>query len=186
MARAYDRGAAKREVTVIERMPSEPEDLVDVFYVPFVRPLGNLVILFAQAEAAWLELVAELTGRTEKQSQDFLQMPATDVKEKIIPLAETSGIDGFALKELSEGIENYYCDRERRHRLTHDEWFVSVLKEGDVPMTRGLSRRKGANVVWGESKPEDVWQLAWRFREYDHLFSYVTHDVHQRKGHSAS
>jgi hypothetical protein len=44
--------------------PPEPEDLVDVFYVRFVRPLGNLVVLFAQAEAAWLELLAELTGCT--------------------------------------------------------------------------------------------------------------------------
>jgi hypothetical protein len=26
--------------------PSEQADLVDVGYVPFVRPLGNLVILF--------------------------------------------------------------------------------------------------------------------------------------------
>jgi hypothetical protein len=44
-------------------------------------------------------------------------MPAADAKQKIVPVAETSGIDGFALKELSEGIDNYFCDRERRHRL---------------------------------------------------------------------
>jgi hypothetical protein len=30
--------------------------------------------------------------------------------------------------------------------------------------------------------PEDVWQLALQFREYDHLFSHVTYDVRQRKG----
>lgn len=161
--------------------PPEPEDLVDVFYVPFVRPLGNLVILFAQAEAAWLELVAELTGCTEKEAQDFLQMQAADAKQKIIPLAQTSGIDGFALKELSEGVDNYYCDRERRNRLTHDEWFVSVLSRG-APMTRGLPRRKDAHVVWADPKPEDVWQLALRFREYDHLFSHKTYVVRQRKG----
>jgi hypothetical protein len=166
--------AGKGEVTVMEGMPSEPEDLVDVFYVPLVRPLGNLVILFAQAEAAWLELVAELTGCTERQAQSFLQMPAADVKQKIVPLAQISGIDGFALKELSEGVDNYYCDRERRHRLTHDEWFVSVLKASGAPMTRGLPRRKGSHVVWGDSKPEDVWKLAWRFRDYDHLFSHMT------------
>jgi hypothetical protein len=40
---------------------SEPADLVDVFYARFVRPLGNLTILFAQAEATWLVLVAALT-----------------------------------------------------------------------------------------------------------------------------
>jgi len=62
-----------------------------------------LVILFGQAEAAWLELVAELTGCTEKEAQRFLQMPAAEAKRKIVPLAQTSGIIGFALKELSEG-----------------------------------------------------------------------------------
>jgi hypothetical protein len=31
---------------------SERDDLVEAFYAPFVRPLGNLVILFAKAEAA--------------------------------------------------------------------------------------------------------------------------------------
>jgi hypothetical protein len=95
-------------------MSPEPEDLVDVFYVPLVRPLGNLAILFAQAEAAWLELVAELTGCTEKEAQSFLQMPATDAKQKIVPLAQTSGINGFALKELSEGVDNYSYDVRQR------------------------------------------------------------------------
>jgi len=35
----------------------EQPDIVDEFYIPFVRPLGNLVITFAKAEAALLELV---------------------------------------------------------------------------------------------------------------------------------
>src|SRR5262245_12875275 len=60
---------------MIEKMHPEPEDLVDVFYVPFVGPLGNLVILFAQAEAAWLQLVAELTGCTEKEAPNRSSTP---------------------------------------------------------------------------------------------------------------
>ena len=171
---------------MIEKVQPEPEDLVDVFYIPFVRPLGNLVILFAQAEAAWLELVAELTGCTEKEAQRFLQIPAADAKQEVIPLAQTSGIEGFDLRELSERIENYFCDRERRNRLIHDEWFISLLKVGAVPMTRGLPRKRGADIVWGDSTPQEVWTLAWRFREYGHLFSHVTHSVRQRKSSSAS
>ncbi len=87
----------------------------------------NLVILFAQAEAAWLQLVAGLTGCTEKEAQRFLQMKGPNAKQEIVPLAQTSGIEGFDLQELSESIEKYYCDRERRHRLMHDEWYVSLL-----------------------------------------------------------
>jgi hypothetical protein len=139
-----------------------------------------LAILFAQAEAAWLRLVAELTGCTEKEAQVFLS--ALDAKQKIVPLAQTSGIDGFALKELSNSADNYYFDRERRHRLIHDEWFVSV--ERGVPKTRGVPRRKGARVAWGHPRPRDIWQLAWRFREYKRLFSYVTYDVKRKKAPS--
>ena len=46
----------------------EQADLVDQ-YAPFVRPLGNLVILFAQAEAEWLKLVAAVSGCTEKEKK---------------------------------------------------------------------------------------------------------------------
>jgi hypothetical protein len=161
----------------------EPEDLVDVFYVPFVRPLGNLAVLFAQAEAAWLEFVGELTGNTEKEAQRFLQMKAQDAKQEIIPLAQASGIQGFDLEELSQGIESYCCDRERRNRLMHDEWWVDVL-DGGLPKTRGLPRKKDAVVVWGDSTPDDVWRLAFRFRDYKGLFSYRTHDLRKRKSSS--
>jgi hypothetical protein len=88
-------------------MSPEPADLVDGFYAPFVRPLGNLVVVFAQAEAAWLEFAAELTGETEKDAQRFLKMKAQDAKQEIIPLAQESGIEDFDLEELLEGIESY-------------------------------------------------------------------------------
>jgi hypothetical protein len=41
---------------VTDKTPAEAADLVDVFYADLVRPLGNLVILYARAEAALLEL----------------------------------------------------------------------------------------------------------------------------------
>jgi hypothetical protein len=56
---------------VTEETP-EQADLVDQ-YAPFVRPLGNLVILFAQAEAEWLKLVAEVSGCPEKEAQQLLK-----------------------------------------------------------------------------------------------------------------
>jgi hypothetical protein len=168
---------------VTEGAPPEPaEDLVDVFYARYVRPLGNLVILFAQAEAAWLEFVAELTGCTEKEAQRFLQMKAPEAKQEIIPLAQKSGIEGFDLRELSRGIRRYCCDRERRNRLMHHEWYVNLFTAKGEPRTRGLPRKKGAVVVWGRPTPDDVWQLALRFREYRSLFSSLTYKLRQRKG----
>jgi hypothetical protein len=72
---------AGKEEDATEGTPSEQADLVDVFYAQFVRPLGNLVILCAQAEAAWLQLVAGLTGCTEKEAQRFLQMKGPNAKQ---------------------------------------------------------------------------------------------------------
>ena len=166
-------------------MSPEPADLVDVFYAPFVRPLGNLVVVFAQAEAAWLEFAAELTGETEKDAQRFLKMKAPDAKQEITPLAQESGIKDFDLEELLEGIESYCCDRERRNRLIHDEWYVDLFNdERATPRTRGLPLKKDAGVVWGSSTPDDVWQLALRFRDYRSLFSFRAHDLRRRKDSS--
>jgi hypothetical protein len=54
-------------------MMSEQDDLVDVFYAPFVRPLGNLVILFAQAEAALVDLLRAMCSEDEKKALGILK-----------------------------------------------------------------------------------------------------------------
>jgi hypothetical protein len=164
---------------VTEGTPPERADLVDDTKAPYVRPLGNLVLLFAQAEMAWLALVAELTGCTEKKAQRFLEMKAPDVKQEIIPLAQASGIEGFDFQELSMSIENYCCDREHRNQLMHGDWYVSFLQDVGATRTRRLPRKKNADVTWGDSTPEDVWELARRFREYRYLFSSHTHKLRQ-------
>jgi hypothetical protein len=138
----------KEEGNVIEGAPTEPADLVDVSYAPFVRPLGNLVVLFAQAETAWLKLVAILTGCTEEEVQPFLMMTEAKAKQKSMPLAKTSAIESYELQEFCEGIENFYGDRERRNRLIHDDWYVSLLKAPGMPATRGVRSKDGV-VVWG-------------------------------------
>jgi hypothetical protein len=166
---------------VTERAPPERADLVDDAYAPFVRPLGNLVVLFAQAETEWLRLASELSGCTEKEAQRFLEMKAPDVKQKIIPLAQASGIEGFDFQELSTSIENYCCDREHRNQLMHGDWYVSLLKAVGATRIRRLPRKKNADAVWGDPTPEDVWELARRFREYRYLFSSHTHKLRQQK-----
>jgi hypothetical protein len=47
-------------------MNAEISDLVDVHFQPFVRALGNLVITFALAKAALLDLVAEMHGQRSR------------------------------------------------------------------------------------------------------------------------
>jgi hypothetical protein len=148
------------------------EDLVDVFYKPLVQPLGNLVILCAQAEASLLRLIAALQGSDERAAQNLLKQK--DVKEELLALArDRSGLEGFELSELLEGIANYWADRERRNRYYHDDWFV-VLEEGGIPATRGLPLKKGSDIVFDDPTPGAIWGLAARFREHEHLFSHIT------------
>src|SRR5262249_34875013 len=90
-------------------------DIVDVFYRPLVQPLGNLVILFAQAEAALLNLVATLKNVDERQAQAVFK--SSDAKDQVVALVRTSsGLQGFELSELLAGIEAFWADKDRRNR----------------------------------------------------------------------
>jgi hypothetical protein len=114
-------------------------------------------------------------------------MNEAPARQKIInDLAQTSGIGGFDLREFSESIEKYYRDREHRNQLMHGEWYISLFLAPGAPRTRRLPPKKDAAVVWGDSTPEDVWQLARRFRDYKYMFSSRTHHLRQWKGSCAS
>jgi hypothetical protein len=149
------------------------EDLVDSFYRDLVQPLGNLVILFAQAEASLVDLVADLDGGAdEKKAQRVLK--AANGKEQVLALARGSGLVDFDLTELLNGIEQYWADKESRNRYVHDEWFVT-LRGGGIPSTRGMPLKKGATIVWDNPTTDEVWALANRFRDHDHVFSHVAY-----------
>ena len=136
-----------------------PADLVDVFYADLVRPLGNLVILCAQAEAALLQLWVDLSGCTEEEAQNFLEEPAR-VKKQVAARAQASDLPDH-VQELSDQIESFYSDRKQRHRLIHDEWYVSLLDCSAKPRTRGLPR-KSTTVEWRDPKAGEIWKLARR------------------------
>jgi hypothetical protein len=154
------------------------DDLVDVFYRDLVQPLGNLVILFAQAEASLLDLVAAWKDGDEQEGQKVLKAP--DAKDQILELVKTSGFEGFELKELLEGVENFWSDRARRNRYIHDEWFPLVDDNGS-PATRGLPRKKGSEVVWDYPTPEQVWGLAKNFQDHEHLFSHAVYVIRRER-----
>jgi len=147
----------------------EPSDLVDEFYRPYIRALGNLVITFAQCEGALLSLVAELCGGDELKAVDVLK--AQDDKDQVISLIRSTGLSGFDLDELVIGIGDFWCDKSIRNRLIHDEWYPNFLTPGTVG-TRGLTRKKAPKEVFNQVTVPEVWELAARFGYYDHLFSH--------------
>jgi hypothetical protein len=156
-------------------------DLVDDFYHPLVRPLGNLVIVFAQAEASLLDLVAALKGVDEWIAQAVLKAP--DSKDRVLKLVRRSEFKGFELKELLEGVERFWSDKARRNRYIHDEWFP-LIDEAGSPAIRGLPRKKGSDVVWDFPTAEQVWALAKSFQEQEHLFSHAAYLLRRRAGDS--
>jgi hypothetical protein len=79
-------------------MDAEIPDLVDVYFQPFVRALGNLVITFALAEAALLDLVAEMHGQHEHKAVAVLK--AQNAKDQVLILASSLGLIGYDRHEL--------------------------------------------------------------------------------------
>jgi len=153
-------------------MDGQPEDdLVDEFFRPYIRALGNVVVLFAQCEADLLSLVAELQGGDEIEAIRLLK--DEKAKDKIIALVGGLGLSGFDLEELVAGIGQFWSDKEVRNRLIHDDWFPS-LEEGELEKvgTRGLTRKKVPEVIIKWPSVDDVWSLASRFKELKYLFSH--------------
>jgi hypothetical protein len=155
----------------INASTEEPEDLVDEFFRPYIRALGNVVVLFAQCEADLLALVAELHGGDETEAVRLLK--DEKAKDKIIALVGGLGISGFDLEELVAGIGQFWSDKEVRNRLIHDDWFPS-LEDGELGKvgTRGLTRKKVPEVIIKWPSVDEVWSLAGRFAEHKSLFSY--------------
>lgn len=155
------------------------DDLVDEFYRPLVQALGNLVILCAQSEASLLDLVAALQGTDDEwQAQAVLKPP--NAKERVLVLVRASSFRGFELTELLQGVEAFWTDRALRNRYFHDEWFP-LLDEGGVPAIRGLPWKKNSEVVFDVPTADEIWALAARFRDDEHLFSHAAYVIRRER-----
>jgi hypothetical protein len=139
----------QKEDNVTEEMPSEQADLVDVFHAPVRqtarKPRGSI----CTGRSGMARACDRLIGCTEKEAGKFVQGEATKVKQEILARVNASNRIGDGMRQqLCESIENFFDDRERRHRLMHDEWYVSLVAEPTqaIPMIRGLSRKKDAKV----------------------------------------
>lgn len=147
--------------------PEQP-DLVDEHFRPFVRPLGNLVLTFAKAEATLLEIVSEMLGGDEIAAISLLK--SQDAKEQVLSLVQNIGLQGFDLEEVQSGVSLFWEDKAIRNRLIHDEWFPNIYER--TVATRGLTRAKVPEEIYGAPAVIDIWRLALRFREYASLFSH--------------
>jgi hypothetical protein len=152
-------------------LDSRMDDLVDEFYQPLVQPLGNLVILCAQCEASLVDLVAALQG-TDDEWRAQAELKPPNAKDRVLAFVSASGFQGFELTELLQGVEQFWTDRAIRNRYFHDEWFP-LLDEGGIPAIRGLPWKKGSEVVFDTPTADEIWALAARFRDLEHLFSHA-------------
>jgi hypothetical protein len=160
------------------RNDGEHSDLVDEFYRPFLRALGNLVISFAQSEAALLDLVSEFNGGDEAAAVKALKAP--DAKDQLLAFVNQVGLRGFDLDELLDGVRSYWEDKEIRNRLMHDQWYPNPDSIGSVG-TRGFTRARVPKEIFRTPTVEEVWLLARRFQEYDDIFSHRSHMIRRNR-----
>lgn len=146
-------------------------DIVDLPPRPFVRALGNLVLIFALCENSLLRLVAAITGNDEFHAVAILK--DRNAKDRVLALVHGLALVGYDLEELVGGIEDFWADKEARNRLIHDEWFP-ILEEPGAISTRGVTRTKNPEIVFGDRTVEEVWTLAKRFEFYRDMFSHRT------------
>jgi hypothetical protein len=159
-------------------MDTSQPDLVDEHFRPFVRALGNLVLTFALAEASLLEIVAEMLGGDEIAAVSVLK--SQDAKEQVLDLVQTIGLQGYDLEEMQSGVGAFWADKAIRNRLIHDEWFPNIYER--TVATRGLTRTKTPEEVYGTPEVDDIWRLALRFREYGSLFSHRSWALRKARG----
>jgi hypothetical protein len=153
-------------------------DLVEEHFQPFVRPLGNLVIAFALAEAELLDVVAEMLGGDDLKAVTVLK--SQDAKEQVLSLVRSLGLSGFDLQELLDGVESFWLGKEDRNRLIHDRWFPDIDERSVA--TRGLTRAKVPQVIFGTPTVEDIWRLARQFQHCDELFSHRAYLLRRNRG----
>lgn len=166
-------------------MPDDqPRDLVDSYLTPVVRPLGNIVILYAHAEAALRDFVMYASGQSEVEAHRIL---STDWQTNIAPLIERCGLDQFTIQELHSAVADYAKAREERNRLAHDEWHLLIDGDGRkaTVATRGLKGRKGAELVHGEPSVDALWQLARRFRAVGKVFESAAYHLRWKIEHAS-
>jgi hypothetical protein len=115
-------------------MDSTPDDdqpdLVDEHFRPFVRALGNLVIMFALAEAKLLEMVSEMLSGVELKAVALLK--SQDAKDQVLSLVRSIGLTGFDLEELLARVDTFWEDKATRNRLVHDEWFSNIYESASL------------------------------------------------------
>ena len=108
-------------------------------------------------------------------------------KDRIIELVRGLGLSGLDLDQLVCGIENFWSDKEARNRLIHDDWFPS-LEQGGLGRvgTRGLTRKKVPEEIIDWRGVDEVWGLAYRFREYSGLFSHRAWELSRNRNPDSS
>ena len=100
-------------------MTDEDEpDIVDTYLRPFVRALGNLVLVFTLCENKLLQLVAAMTGTDETKAVAILKDP--DAKNRVLALARGLSLVDFDREDLVRGVVGFWTDKDARNRLIHD------------------------------------------------------------------
>lgn len=122
---------------------SRAERLVSSYYADFVEPLGALVILFAQAEQALVDLIKKTSGCSEAEAVAILGSDRAESasKEKIVSYSFPSRA------ALDDALTDFWRKKEKRNRYIHDEWFISINYDDQVEVVTRQGPRRKRNII---------------------------------------
>jgi hypothetical protein len=164
-------------------------DLVGDYLSPMVRPLGNVFILYANAEAALRDFLAQVllwqgkAKRPEEAEEEAHRIVSgKDWRAKVAPLLDECEVDQCCIKDLHKAVEDYGNARDERNRLAHDEWHLAIdvdNPEASVGAIRGR-KPKQPQPMYDAPTVDKLWELAARFNEVRAIFDSAAYNVKRR------
>jgi hypothetical protein len=102
---------------------------------PYVAPFGRMMLAFARATAALIELV-QVQGKSEAEAVLLVGTAGTkDLPKELLKLFK-SKLDKEQDAKLRHAAAEYKAVGEERHHLVHGDWWFNVFENGVLTVRR--------------------------------------------------
>jgi hypothetical protein len=112
----------------------------------YEAPFGRMMLAFARATAAVIELVIQVQGKGEAEAVRFVTTAGTkDLPKKLWRLFKNK-LDKEQDAKLRQAADEYKAVGDERHHLVHGDWWFNVFENG-VLTVRRVRKNKTALVI---------------------------------------
>jgi hypothetical protein len=114
---------------------------------PYEAPFGRMMLAFARATAALIELVIQVQGKGEAEAVRFVTTAGTkDLPKKLRRLFKNKLAKDQDAK-LSRAAAEYKAVADERHHLVHGDWWFNVFENGVLTIRRTREKKKKNKTV---------------------------------------